>query len=153
MNIWTKIKSLFASKPCTQSTNHIVIFDGENVSPTAFKKLFRASLKNTQWKWVSGGTIPKVVTKQHIPVEVPLRHGKESADTHIAMDIMHLCYTEKSITMITLVTNDTDFFDVIGYAGVKFPHIKFVLAVDTLRPYRKQSKEKLPSNSTVTYYK
>lgn len=151
MNIWTKIKSLFCSHHPSKS-KHIVIFDGENVNVPAFKKLFKPAL-NVAYKWVSGTSIPKVVAKSTISVEVPFRHGKESADTHIAMDIMHICHTMKDVTMITLVTNDTDFFDVIGFAGKKFPNVKFVLAVDGTRPYKKISTENLPENASRVIYK
>lgn len=152
MNIWTKIKSLFTSETISPPRTHIVIFDGENVNPTAFGKVYKQNLP-IQWKWVSGTSIPKAVSKRRVPIEVPLKHGKESADTHIAMDIMNMCHTDNTITMITLVTNDTDFFDVIGYAGKKFPNIKFVLAVDALRPYKKTSTKLLPPNSSVVYFK
>lgn len=152
MNLYSKIKQFFFPVQPVNKITHFVIFDGENLVTPSFTKLYRPS-EHVQYVWVTGGTVPKVVTASRCTIVKPFGFGKESADKHICMNLMLECHDNPTLNRVTIVSNDSDFLDVIGYAAKFFPNIKFCLAIHGSRPYKKVDLSKLPVNASRVTYK
>jgi hypothetical protein len=146
------LKSLFI-KTKVPTKKNVVFFDGDNVAVQVAAKLSTDSSYDYAWVKDSRATTPKkILQNKNIAIIEPSCEGKESTDSYIAMAVVKVC--SDGAKSVTIVSNDTDFIDVIVEASKMFPDCKFTLMQHIDGPSRKLGKSfKIPTNASILKFK
>jgi hypothetical protein len=146
------LKSLFSKNKVALKKN-VVFFDGDNVSVQVALKLSTDSSFDYAWVKNSKVTTPKkILQNKNIAIIEPSCEGKESTDSYIAMGVVKSC--SEGSKSVTIVSNDTDFVDVIVEVSKMFPSCKFTLMQHVDGPSRKLGKTfKIPANANILKFK
>jgi hypothetical protein len=131
----------------------VVFFDGDNVSVLVGVKL--STDRSYDYVWVKNSRAPipkKILQNKSIAIVEPSCEGKESTDSYIAMAVVKAC--SDGAKSVAIVSNDTDFIDVIVEAAKMFPTCTFTLMQHVDGPSRKFGKTfKIPSNANILKFK
>lgn len=138
-----KLVGLFENSQTTtipERTKHVVIFDGDQYnSKKMIGKLMEGDSNTNIWVSNFKNPRPKFMAQQkNVKIVCATTHGKEPTDMHIAMLVVHLCYSDEEIREVSILSNDADFFDVLCFVGPMFPQIKFTLGRNTGGPSMKK---------------
>lgn len=131
----------------------VVFFDGDNVSVSVGVKLSTDMSYDYVWVKNSRAPIPKkILQNKSISIVEPSCEGKESTDSYIAMAVVKVC--SDGAKSVAIVSNDTDFVDVIVESAKMFPMCTFTLMQHIDGPSRKFGKTfKIPSNANILKFK
>ena len=135
MSIFSKLKSFFsvAKKP-----EILVVFDGDQVSGSLYKKFLTAKNDNIKHVWVqSGSNKPKHLVKADTSFHVAPKLGKESADTLMAVLIGVELHNNNKIREVHVVSADGDTLDMCVSLAYEYNRINFFHLHSNTRPVKK----------------
>lgn len=136
MSFINTIKNFFTTKP--KQPKILVVFDGDQVSGSLYKKFADVKNDNIKHVWVQSGSIkPKHLGKSDVSFHVAPKLGKESADTLMAVLIGVELHNNNKIREVHVVSADGDTLDMCVSLAYEYNRINFFHLHSNTRPVKK----------------